>query len=70
MKISLEKDNQFFILSVIVAIVLTSLLSLIPIWQLVILAGIAAGLLNKTMKRKVPKSLLERNWSGSHPETR
>ena len=51
MKISLEKENQFFIISIIVAVVATSLFSLIPIWQLVILAGIAAGLLNETMKK-------------------
>ena len=51
MKMALEKENRFFILSIIVAVVLSSLLSLIPIWQLVILAGIAAGLLNKTMRK-------------------
>jgi len=51
MKIELEKENKIFILSIVVAIVLTSLLSLIPIWQLVILAGITAGVLNETMKK-------------------
>ena len=51
MKFKLEKENKIFILSIVVAIVLASLLSLIPIWQLVILAGIAAGVLNETMKK-------------------
>jgi hypothetical protein len=50
MKIKLEKEHQIFILSIIIATILSSLLSLIQIWQLVILAGIVAGILNKTMK--------------------
>jgi hypothetical protein len=51
MKIKLEKENQIFILSIFIAVVLASLLSLIPVWQLVIIAGIAAGVLNRSMKR-------------------
>ncbi|MFW9875765.1 MAG: hypothetical protein ACFFG0_21895 [Candidatus Thorarchaeota archaeon] len=51
MKIKLDKENQIFILSIVVAIIFASLLSLIPIWQLIILAGIAAGIFNKTMKK-------------------
>ncbi|UCC18753.1 MAG: hypothetical protein JSV62_11680 [Promethearchaeota archaeon] len=51
MKINLDREMQIFILSIIVALVLASLLILIPIWQLIILAGIGAGILNKTMKK-------------------
>jgi hypothetical protein len=51
MKLNIKKENQIFILSIIVSTILASLLSLIPIWQLIILAGIAAGVLNNKIRR-------------------
>jgi hypothetical protein len=51
MKLNIKKENQIFILSIIISTVVASLLSLIPIWQLIILAGIAAGVLNKKIRR-------------------
>jgi hypothetical protein len=51
MKIKIEKENQIFILSTIISTVVASFLSLIPVWQLIILAGIAAGVLNKKIRR-------------------
>ncbi|MFW9827853.1 MAG: hypothetical protein ACFFEY_09690 [Candidatus Thorarchaeota archaeon] len=51
MKMNIKKENQIFVLSIIISTVIASLLSLIPIWQLVILAGIAAGVINKKIRR-------------------
>ncbi|MFX1390227.1 MAG: hypothetical protein ACFE9Z_09215 [Promethearchaeota archaeon] len=51
MKLNIKKENQIFILSIIVSTVIASLLSLTPVWQLIILAGIAAGVLNKKIRR-------------------
>ncbi len=51
MKMNIKKENQIFILSTIISTLFASLLSLIPIWQLIILAGIAAGVINKKIRR-------------------
>ena len=49
----MEEDNRNFYISVIVVICLTMLLTLIPIWQLIIIPGIIAGIFNKSLKRGV-----------------
>jgi hypothetical protein len=53
MKMNIKKENQIFILSTIISTLIASLLSLIPIWQLIILAGIAAGVINKKIRRGI-----------------
>jgi hypothetical protein len=49
----MEIENRKFYISVIVVSCLTMLLTLIPVWQLVIIPGIIAGMLNKSLKRGV-----------------
>jgi hypothetical protein len=44
-------EDRNFLMSIFIAILLAGILSLIPLWQLVIIAGIFAGFLNKSMKR-------------------
>lgn len=46
----IEKE-KYFLLSILVGAVLAGILSLIPLWHLVLIAGILAGLLNRTMKK-------------------
>ncbi|GAG72649.1 unnamed protein product, partial [marine sediment metagenome] len=43
----IEKE-KYFLLSILVGGVLAGILSLIPVWHLVLIAGILAGLLNRT----------------------
>ena len=49
----MKEDIRNFYISVIVVICLTMLLTLIPIWQLVIIPGIIAGIINKSLKHGV-----------------
>jgi len=49
----METENRKFYISVIVVLCLTMLLTLIPVWQLVIIPGIIAGMLNKSLKRGI-----------------
>jgi len=46
-------ENRKFYISTIVVLCLTMLLTLIPVWQLVIIPGILAGMLNKSLKRGI-----------------
>jgi len=46
----IEKE-KYFLLSILVGAILAGILSLIPVWHLVLIAGIVAGLLNRTMKK-------------------
>jgi len=46
----IEKE-KYFLLSILVGAVLAGILSLIPVWHLILIAGIVAGLFNRTMKR-------------------
>ncbi|NVM46317.1 MAG: hypothetical protein HWN79_15515 [Candidatus Lokiarchaeota archaeon] len=54
----MEEDNRNFYISVFVAICLTMLLTLIPIWQLIIIPGIIAGMINKSLKHGVLSGFL------------
>ncbi len=49
----METENRKFYISIIVVLCLTMLLTLIPVWQLVIIPGIIAGMLNKSLKRGI-----------------
>jgi len=49
----METENRKFYISVLVVLCLTMLLTLIPVWQLVIIPGIIAGMLNKSLKRGI-----------------
>ena len=46
-------ENKKFYISIVVVLCLTMLLTLIPVWQLVIIPGIIAGMLNKSLKRGI-----------------
>ena len=46
----MEKERRTFFISIIVVSCLTMLLTLVPVWQLVIIPGIIAGMLNKSLK--------------------
>ena len=54
----MELENRNFSISVIVVICLAMLLTLIPVWQLIIIPGIIAGILNKSLKRGVLSGFL------------
>lgn len=51
-------ENRNFYIIVIVVMCLTMLLTLIPIWQLVIIPGIIAGIFNKSLKHGALSGLL------------
>jgi len=51
-------ENRNFYISVIVVMCLTMLLTLIPIWQLIIIPGIIAGIFNKSLKYGVISGFL------------
>ncbi len=46
----MEIERRTFFTSVVVVLCLTMLLTLVPVWQLVIIPGIIAGMLNKSLK--------------------
>jgi len=46
-------ENRKFYISLIIVLCLTIVLTLIPVWQLVIIPGIIAGMLNKSLKRGI-----------------
>ncbi len=46
----MEIENRTFFISIVVVLCLTMLLTLVPVWQLVIIPGIIAGMLNKSLK--------------------
>ena len=49
----MEIENRTFYISIISVSCLTMLLTIIPVWQLVIIPGIIAGMLNKSLKRGI-----------------
>jgi hypothetical protein len=49
----MEIENRTFYISIISVSCITMLLTLIPVWQLVIIPGIIAGMLNKSLKRGI-----------------
>ncbi|MBY9014115.1 MAG: hypothetical protein KGD68_00340 [Candidatus Lokiarchaeota archaeon] len=53
----MEIENRKFYISIVIVLCLTMLLTLIPIWQLVIIPGIIAGMLNKSLKRGILSGL-------------
>ena len=54
----MEEDVRNFYISIFVVTCLTLLLTLIPIWQLVIIPGIIAGIINKSLKRGLLSGVL------------
>ena len=49
----MEIENRNFFISIIIVLNLTMILTLIPIWQLIIIPGIIAGVINKSLKYSV-----------------
>jgi len=47
----MEKETIVFSISILVTLVIALFLSFSSVWQFIIIAGIIAGILNKTMKR-------------------
>lgn len=54
----MKNEDRHFILSLIITISLTMIFTMIPLWQLVIIPGIIAGLFNKSMKRAILSGML------------
>jgi len=54
----MKSENQDIIIGVITSFVIASIFSMIPIWQLIIIPGIIAGVLNTTIKRAVLASAI------------
>lgn len=49
----MEIEKRNFLISIIIVLNLAMILTLIPIWQLIIIPGIIAGLFNKSLKYSV-----------------
>ncbi len=47
----MKSENQDLIIGIITSFVIASIFSMIPVWQLIIIPGIIAGVLNTTIKR-------------------
>ena len=54
----MNTENRNFYITIILVICLTMLLTLIPIWQLIIIPGIVAGIFNKSLKYGVISGFL------------
>jgi hypothetical protein len=55
--IKIEKKYKYFIYTTIGALCLTMLLTLIPVWQLILIPGIVAGFFNKRLRYAVLSGL-------------
>jgi hypothetical protein len=53
----IEKTYKYFIYTTIGALCLTMLLTLIPVWQLIVIPGIVAGFFNKRLRYAVLSGL-------------
>jgi hypothetical protein len=53
----IEKKYKYFIYTTIGALCLTMLFTLIPVWQLIVIPGIIAGLFNKQLRYAVLSGL-------------
>ena len=51
-------ENKNFFISLFTTICLAMLLTLIPVWQLIIIPGMIAGIINKSLKRGVLSGFL------------
>lgn len=49
----LQRQRRNFVLSVLLVIAVTIILLFIPVWQLILIPGILAGLINKDTKRSI-----------------
>ncbi|MFX0000340.1 MAG: hypothetical protein ACFE9Q_09340 [Candidatus Hodarchaeota archaeon] len=47
----MKSKNEDFLIGIITAFLFASIITMLPVWQLIIIPGIIAGLLNKTMRR-------------------
>ncbi|MEJ2278574.1 MAG: hypothetical protein P8Y70_12615 [Candidatus Lokiarchaeota archaeon] len=54
----MDRENQIFIISLLIVICVTAILTFIPIWQLIIIPGIIAGLINKKLRNAVLAGIL------------
>jgi len=52
-KLSIKTETRNFLISFILAVLITYFLTYTEIWQLIIIPGIIAGVLNKTMRRGI-----------------
>lgn len=46
----MESHKRNFLIGTLISLCLASLLSLIPVWQLIFIAGVAGGIINRKMK--------------------
>ena len=53
----IETDYKYLLYTIILAMALTMLLSLIPVWQLIIIPGIVAGFFNKRLRYAILSGL-------------
>ncbi|MFO8019553.1 MAG: hypothetical protein R6U96_13080 [Promethearchaeia archaeon] len=53
-----QKKRRNFVLSVVLATGVTIFLLFIPVWQLILIPGILAGLINKEIKRSVYSAII------------
>jgi hypothetical protein len=54
----MQAENRNFFISLVITICLAMILTLIPLWQLIIIPGIIAGMINKSLKRGVLSGFL------------
>ncbi|TFF89990.1 MAG: hypothetical protein EU548_05285 [Promethearchaeota archaeon] len=54
----IETKLRYFLSSTLIVICLTMLLTLIPVWQLIIIPGIVAGFLNKQLRYAIFSGLI------------
>ena len=47
----MKPNNEDLLIGIITAFLFASIITMLPIWQLIIIPGIIAGLINKTMRR-------------------
>ena len=47
----MKPNNEDLLIGIIIAFIIASIISMFPVWQLIIIPGIIVGLLNKTMRR-------------------
>ncbi len=57
-KVHVNPDTKYFLISFLITAIITFLLTYIPIWQLIIIPGIIGGLFNKTMRRGIYSAAL------------
>lgn len=47
----MNPKNENFLIGIIIAFIIASIITMFPVWQLIIIPGIIVGILNKTLSR-------------------